>query len=466
MSTILFWFLRFTLALAPHGGGSTTALQVAHRGLVPVHSFRHPRRHGYRYHDAARLIHSQTCAGNFRAAPSTSTKRSLLPPDIALPLVVDSGDKWGNWGVLLGCAAASQSIGKATRMGRLLGPPVTAMALAFTLATLGVICPGGTVAGQELQLLALQLATPLILLGASSSLNSKSIRQCGPLMMSFVLASVSTVLACAIGWIVAGSSLTLAMGRDGLVIAAALLAKNIGGGVNYVAVCSSLNASPNAMAAGLCVDNIFALLYFPATSMIAAGRPDVEDYGAKEKSTSALNAVTVEGVSNALFVSAALLWASERLSGGLPLCTLLTLVVAGIAPRSFIRKLQPSSECLGTVALYAFFATAGAPGLSVAESAKSAIVPIGLFLACLYSVHGMLLFLFHKLIFPRHQDASLLPQRLLVASSAAIGGPATAVALAQASRWDSLILPSLVVGNVGYAIATFAGLLYFAILHP
>jgi uncharacterized membrane protein len=317
-----------------------------------------------------------------------------------------------------------------------------------------------------MQLLALQLASPLILLGASSSLNRESIRQCGPLMQSFVLASVATLLACAIGWIIAGSSLTLAMGRDGLVIAAALLAKNIGGGVNYVAVCSSLNASPNAMAAGLCVDNVFALLYFPATSVLAKGRPDVEPNGSQETDTSKSNEVNVEGVSNALFLSAALLWASEMLKGGLPLCTLITLVVAGIAPRSFLRRIQPSSECLGTVALYAFFATAGAPGLSVTESAKSAIAPISLFLVCLYAVHGVILFLAHKFIYSRHQNPSLIPQRLLVASSAAIGGPATAVALAQASKWDSLVLPSLVVGNMGYAIATFAGLLYYAILHP
>jgi uncharacterized membrane protein len=50
----------------------------------------------------------------------------------------------------------------------------------------------------------------------------------------------------------------------------------------------------------------------------------------------------------------------------------------------------------------------------------------------------------------------------LVASSAAIGGPATAVALAQANGWKSLIAPSLLVGNLGYAIATFCGIAFHA----
>jgi hypothetical protein len=63
-------------------------------------------------------------------------------------------------------------------------------------------------------------------------------------------------------------------------------------------------------------------------------------------------------------------------------------------------------------------------------------------------------------------DASspFLPQRLLVASSAAIGGPATAVALAQANGWTSLIGPSVLVGNLGYAVATFCGLIFYAAL--
>ena len=55
------------------------------------------------------------------------------------------------------------------------------------------------------------------------------------------------------------------------------------------------------------------------------------------------------------------------------------------------------------------------------------------------------------------------PQRLLVASSAAIGGPATAAALAKSFRWESLLTPSLIVGNVGYAVATFIGLLFYSV---
>jgi uncharacterized membrane protein len=430
---------------------------------------------------------------------------SLLP-------LVKANDVWGNVSVLTFSAALAQVLGKTTVLGRLLGPPVTAMALTFFLATMGVIQAGGTAAAASLQLLALQLATPLILLGADLR---DAPRRCGPLLVSFFAASSATVVACVLAWQCVGKWLQVALGsnHDGLVIAAALMAKNIGGGINYMAVCTSLSASPTAIAAGLCVDNIFALVYFPATSIFAAGRPDVsmpDDRTATISTTHTLSSnstdaddcaasndkrsvetttaeqkslISVEHVSTVLVLSTTLLWLGERLGGSmgggaLPTCTLLTVLLASNAPTSWMTPLQPAAHVLGVVCLYLFFATAGAPGLAVADSVKASIVPLSAFLGILYSVHGLILVAAHSLFGrsrPRRGNASdpnsrrsgflsaaFVPQRLLVASSAAIGGPATAVALAQAASWESLSAPSLLVGNVGYAIATFLGLLYHA----
>jgi len=88
------------------------------------------------------------------------------------------------------------------------------------------------------------------------------------------------------------------------------------------------------------------------------------------------------------------------------------------------------------------------------------MIPLGIFLTILYAVHGTWLWLLHKL-FP-HQPC-MNPQRLLMASSAAIGGPATAVALAQAQKWPSLEVPGLMVGNLGDAVGTFLGIAFFAV---
>ena len=476
----------------------------------------------------------------------TSTTRMSLSPSFGSggSSLVAPGDMWGNLSVLMGTATVSQTIGQRTALGRLLGAPVTAMALTFGAASIGILSGGGTATSKSLQSLTLQFATPLILLGADLRDCTK---RCGPLLLSFACASVATVLACCVGWkYVAGPQLINALGRDGLVIAAALMAKNIGGGINYIAVCRSLNASPQAIAAGLCIDNIFALIYFPATTAIGSNRPDVVanvdvdedqetsirncttniisgDAGDKTTSTSMQSdsidnddddnaSVSVQSVSSSLCLSAALLWLGERIggqSGALPMTTLLTVITASQLSRfGWFRSIQPACNVVGTTCLYLFFSTAGAIGLSVADSVRSSLVPLTLFLTSLYSIHGLVLWLGFRLWGKKH--GAFIPQRLLVASSSAIGGPATSVALAKSLNWKSLEVPSLLgteylhtflfsftelllffdlllslphltyifvlllfpthhhhhpdsieVGNIGYAIATFCGIGFF-----
>jgi uncharacterized membrane protein len=256
------------------------------------------------------------------------------------------------------------------------------------------------------------------------------------------------------------------------------MAKNIGGGINYVAVCRSLSASPAAVAAGLCVDNLFALAYFPITSALASGRDDVSSNSSseslsmnhrdkKEMSGDILQEnlpISVQQASTALSLAALTTWLGEKLggtAGALPCTTILAVALASRAPLAFVAGIQPAAHLLGTCCLYLFFATAGAPGMAVADSVRASLLPLGLFLSILYGVHGLILTGCHVL-WGKTSGGAFVPQRLLVASSAAIGGPATAAALAQANEWTSLLAPSLLVGNFGYAIATFCGLAYHA----
>ncbi|KAL3910829.1 MAG: hypothetical protein SGARI_001935, partial [Bacillariaceae sp.] len=469
-----------------------------------------------------------------RTNSKTSLSSSLIPAE----------DTWGNVAALCGSATAAQWLGSNTGLGRLLGAPVTAMAMTFGMASFGILAPGGTLASKQLQLLALNLATPLILLGADLD---QCLERCGSLILSFGVAAVATVIACLVGWRVAGASLQAALGvKDGLAIAAALMAKNIGGGINYIAVCRALQASPQAIAAGLCIDNLAALVYFPVTNAIGSGRSDIvtrsvvaakDDYDEKDSTNedkednermdvdnASTSSMTVQSVSTAIFASCSLLWLGERVaravfqnaSAQLPLCTLLTvLLVGGVStmaaagmsnkhnrtgaqkrnaqrrkPMLFIQSLQrqlerlrPTCSILGTTCLYWFFSTAGAPGSQVADSVKSSIIPLSKFLACLYGIHGGILWASYKLLWRKDDDeqqrqqqqqqqqqqqspssswrGAFLPQRLLVASSSAIGGPATSVALAESNGWKSLVVPAILVGNIGYVIATFCGLAYY-----
>ena len=343
---------------------------------------------------------------------------------------------------------------------------------------------------------------------------------------------------------------------DGIKVAAALLAKNIGGGINYMAVCACLGASAESVAAGLCVDNVMALIYFPLVSVLASKYSDVQDdedledeyetnndddekgddddgtmMGDNNKNPnnqrSDESSSPVEALSHAFTLAAVLTALGQLLNSNLhhlsalfssttrssainlslPITTLLTVVFSTYYPPNIFlspttatssssslsdndnsndnrtNHIAKAGETLGTSLLYLFFATAGAPGWRLADSIKQSFPSIARFLIILYTVHGFVLWSTKKIVNTYCRNAAttdtddntttnnrtrtsywknvVSPQRLLVGSSAAIGGPATAAALAKSFKWESLLSPSLLVGNVGYAIATFIGLLFY-----
>mmetsp|Transcript_4817 Transcript_4817/g.6374 ORF Transcript_4817/g.6374 Transcript_4817/m.6374 type:complete len:477 (+) Transcript_4817:59-1489(+) len=395
--------------------------------------------------------------------------------------LISPSDTWGNAALLTLTATLSQSLSTTANIPifRLLGAPVSAMALTFLLASLRILPPGGSIASSQIQSLSLHLATPLLLLSA----DLKDCKQrTGPLLSSFCYASLATLLACVVALTLLPCktllSASMGGGGDGMKIAAALMAKNVGGGVNYIAVCNSLQASPNAVAAGLCVDNIFALIYFPIVSALASGKPDLatisddDDDLQEETKDVTKGEITIQSLSTILSMSTAITFISHTLlnlfkrstSHALPLSTLLSILVLLLAPSKMLKPLQPTAEVVGTTLLYLFFATAGAPGFSIASSMKECFLPLSFFLIVLYALHGATLYFIRFLItrFSKKKNESVALQRLLTASSAAIGGPATAVALAKSNGWNSLIVPSLLVGNLGYAVATFLGIGFHA----
>ena len=79
--------------------------------------------------------------------------------------------------------------------------------------------------------------------------------------------------------------------------------------------------------------------------------------------------------------------------------------------------------------------------------------------------HGSMLFVFAIGILTVHLAVILLLGKVLrldlaeivIASNANMGGPASAAAMAVARRWQALVIPAILCGTLGYAIATFVG---------
>ena len=125
------------------------------------------------------------------------------------------------------------------------------------LANVGVLPPPGP-HFSTIQTTVVSLATPLLLLGADLRVVFRSTRR---LLGAFCLGSVATAVAASVSFYVLASAMHgvgSAPDGDGWKVAAALTAKNIGGGLNYVAVANTLGVSPGVRRR-ITADNFFAL---------------------------------------------------------------------------------------------------------------------------------------------------------------------------------------------------------------
>lgn len=325
-------------------------------------------------------------------------------------------------------------------------------------SNLGIIASDAPAYDVVLEFL-LPLAVPLLLYRADMR---RIIRSTGALLLAFLIGSVGTTVGTAVAFLAVPMR---ALGPDSWKIAAALMGRHIGGAVNYVAISKALAVSPSVLAAGLAADNVICALYFSTLFALASKIP-------AESSTSTSDSTSTTGVNEisessdklpvlqttiALSVSFIIcktgiyLTKYFRMQGGsLPTITAIVLVLATIFPYQFT-YLAPSGEAVALILMQIFFAVVGASGSirNVLSTAPSiflfALVQIGVHLAVTLGLGKLLGF-----------DLKLL----LMASNANVGGPTTAGGMASSKGWTSMIIPGILAGIFGIAIATFIGIAF------
>lgn len=358
------------------------------------------------------------------------------------------------------CAGLGATVGNRTKFGQKLSGPVCSMLMGYIFLA---PCNNNMLSMNpevlhQIRVLVSSLATPLILLGA----NLQAIRRTfNTLLQPFIFSALATI-----GGAYVGVQMFLSSGNNNIPLAAALVAKNIGSGINYVASCQALGVSPQSQAQGLVVDNVFAFIYFPLVSILGDRYKKTKDDDAVKKvendlaiSKDSSSIFNIEDVKLAFALTFAILiaahvesefWSSilEDVDASrlfLPIVTLFSVLTA-----TFIRvkdTVVQAGSYAGQCLLYVFFASAGAssPPLIHAFTNDSNV----LYFACtMFAIHLLVVGIFFS------------SREMLVASNAGIGGPATAAAFAKAKNWQDLIAPAILVGNLGNACSTFIAIMF------
>ncbi|MEX2125731.1 MAG: DUF819 family protein [Woeseia sp.] len=306
------------------------------------------------------------------------------------------------------------------------------------------------------------LAIPLLLFKADIR---KIIRESGKVIITFLVASAATVIGAVIGFFL------MDLGEAGAKVAGTYTAGYVGGAMNFLAVAQVVGMTKTEFASALSASSfvsilaLLMLITLPSIRWVVRFLPlsdcvNRKDVSKPAEPESQRPRISLRHLTGAIALSFGICTASAAIGEAIGqsqynilFVTILTIVVANLFPRA-MEALQGEFE-VGMILMYLFFAMVGS-STNFTEFAGPAV---------LYFFYGMFIIVLHLAIVLG--AAKLMKVDLaeaVVASGAALVGPAVTAAIAISQGWRSLVTPAIMVGVFGYVIGTFVGVAVAAFL--
>lgn len=377
--------------------------------------------------------------------------------------MISANETWILWSIIIVIATASIYLENHYEWASKISGPIIGLLAAATLSNVGIIPVESPVYDQVWDIV-VPLAIPMLLF----TCDLKQIwKESGRLLMIFLISSVGTILGALVGYAFLGKMIPVLNHIAGMMVGS-----YIGGGVNFVAVSSSLDIPKELISAATVADNLLMVFYFLILLMIpsmaffkkyfksAYSTEELED----SKEYQSKTVVTLQDIAFVFAIAVVIVTVSFSLSKGIAtlgqnsviqfisnkylILTTLTVAVSTLFS-SFFKKIHGANE-IGTFLIYLFFVVIGIPASIEEIIAKSPLLLV--FCAIMVFVNMFVTFLGAKVFGFTIEEA-------ILASNANIGGPTTAAAMAVSKGWHRFVAPTMLVGTLGYILGTYIGIL-------